>query len=69
MILFICAERQRRESVLVYLREKISEGAWPSGTRLSDLVISKEIGGISRTPIREAINQLAAEGVLEMRPH
>lgn len=58
-----------KQLALKYLREKISEGVWPSGTRLSDLAISKEIGGISRTPIREAINQLAAEGVLEMRPH
>ncbi len=58
-----------KQLALKYLREKISEGVWPAGTRLSDLVISKEIGGISRTPIREAINQLAAEGVLEIRPH
>jgi DNA-binding GntR family transcriptional regulator len=57
-----------KQLALKYLREKISEGVWPSGTRLSDHTISREIGGISRTPVREAINQLAAEGVLEIRP-
>lgn len=51
-----------------YMREKISTGAWPSGYRLSDLLISREIG-VSRTPIREAINQIVAEGLAELRPH
>ena len=51
-----------------YLREKISSGEWSSGRRLSDFLLSKEIG-ISRTPIREAINQLVAEGLAEFRPH
>ena len=58
-----------KQLALKYLREKIADGTYSSGSRLSDLAVSKEIGGISRTPIREAINQLAAEGVLEMRPH
>lgn len=57
-----------KELALKYLRDKIAGGEWPSGYRLSDLLLSKEIG-ISRTPIREAINQLVAEGLVELRPH
>lgn len=51
-----------------YLREKIMTGELgPPGTRLSDLDLAKLIG-ISRTPVREAINQLASEGLLDRRP-
>lgn len=56
-----------KELAIKYLVEKIAEGAYPPGTKLSDFALSKEIG-ISRTPIREALNQLAAEGVLEIHP-
>lgn len=51
-----------------FLREKIMTGELgPPGTRISDLDLSKLIG-ISRTPVREAINQLASEGLLDRRP-
>ncbi len=56
-----------KELALKYIREKIASGEWKPGYRLSDFVLCKEMG-ISRTPVREAINQLAAEGLAEFRP-
>lgn len=50
------------------LRERIVSGQLPPGARLSDLVLSREIG-ISRTPVREAIRMLAADGLVEVVPH
>ena len=57
-----------RELALRYLRERITSGDLPPGSRLSDLLLAKEIG-ISRTPVREAIQQLAADGLVEVIPH
>lgn len=51
-----------------WLRERIVTGALPPGARLSDLALSREIG-ISRTPVREAIRMLAADGLVEVVPH
>lgn len=46
---------------------KILSGEVPAGGILSELPLTKEIG-ISRTPIREAMGQLAAEGFVEQIP-
>lgn len=51
-----------------WLRERIVTGALPPGARLSDLALSREIG-ISRTPVREAIRMLAADGLVDVVPH
>lgn len=51
-----------------WLRERILSGALPPGARLSDLALSREIG-ISRTPVREAIRMLAADGLVDVVPH
>jgi DNA-binding GntR family transcriptional regulator len=50
------------------LRERIISGELRPGAKLSDLVLSREIG-ISRTPLREAIRQLAADGLVDIVPH
>ena len=50
------------------LRERIISGELRPGAKLSDLVLSREIG-ISRTPLREAIRQLAADGLVDVVPH
>jgi DNA-binding GntR family transcriptional regulator len=56
------------EHAYYFLKEKLLVGdLGPPGARVSDLELSKSIG-ISRTPVREAINQLATEGLLERRP-
>lgn len=49
------------------IRKKLEGGDVRAGCRLSDDALAKEIG-ISRGPIREAISQLASEGLVEHRP-
>ena len=53
------------------LREKIEEliatGALLPGTRLDETELAERFG-VSRTPIREALIQLASVGILLMRP-
>lgn len=48
----------------VQLRLKLSRGELPPGARLVNRVLADELG-ISFTPVREAINQLASEGLVE----
>lgn len=48
------------------LRERILSFDLPPRIRLSDEEIARELG-ISRTPVREALNRLAAEGLVEAR--
>jgi DNA-binding GntR family transcriptional regulator len=50
-----------------FIRKKLEQGEMPLGGRLSDDALAKEIG-ISRSPVREAISQLASEGLVEYRP-
>ena len=50
------------------LRQSILSGEVPSGTHLSELKLSKEYG-VSRTPVREALCALCADGLIEMIPN
>ncbi len=50
------------------LRNKILSGSLSSGYHLSELQISKEYN-VSRTPVREALCALAADGLIEMVPN
>ncbi len=56
-----------REKAYAYIQQLIACGALPAGSGVSELVLAKELGS-SRTPIREAMNQLAAEGLLSQSP-
>lgn len=53
------------------LREKIEEqiatGVYAPGSSLDEATLVEQYG-VSRTPIREALIQLAAEGLIEIRP-
>ncbi len=53
------------------LREKIEEqiatGEFPPGSALDEAMLV-EANGVSRTPVREALIQLAADGLIEIRP-
>ena len=49
-----------------YIHSKLCEGQLRPGSRLSNRGIAKEVG-ISFTPIREALNRLVSEGLLEYR--
>lgn len=50
-----------------HIRRKLLDGSVPPGSRLSYGTIGKEIG-ISATPVREAVGQLASEGFVELIP-
>ncbi|QDU82033.1 putative HTH-type transcriptional regulator YdfH [Polystyrenella longa] len=56
-----------KETAYQTIREKLISGHFPPGSRLSDDSIAREIG-ISRSPVREAINQFVSEGLVEYRP-
>ena len=50
------------------LRERIRTGEIPPGTRLRQEVLAEELG-ISRTPLREPMRLLAADGLVELEPN
>lgn len=49
------------------IEERIATGKYSPGTRLDEQELANEFG-VSRTPIREALIQLSAVGLLEVRP-
>ena len=51
-----------------FIRGEILCGAYPGGTRVNPLTIAGRLG-ISRMPVREAIRQLDAEGLVTIRPN
>ncbi len=55
------------ERIRIALADEITEGALPPGSTLDEQQIADRFGA-SRTPVREAIRQLAAVGLAEMRP-
>lgn len=54
-----------RDRVVSALRESIVSGRIPPGTRLSEPSLARELR-VSRGPIREAIRELAAEGLVRI---
>jgi DNA-binding GntR family transcriptional regulator len=49
------------------LEEEILTGQWRPGDRLEEVMLAERYG-VSRTPIREALLQLSASGLIENRP-
>ncbi len=58
LVEFVCRELERR----------IINGELPPGTRLEESSVARELG-VSRTPVREAIRQLAAARLVEHSPN
>ena len=56
-----------RHAVLPELRRRIVEGDYTLGEQLSENALALEFG-MSRTPVREALMALQAEGLVEVRP-
>jgi DNA-binding GntR family transcriptional regulator len=50
------------------LRASIQSGELPPGTRLRELQLCEQLG-VSRTPLREALRTLAAEGLVNQLPN
>ena len=51
------------EEVVARLREKLIDGVMPPGSRVPERDLCAEFG-VSRTPLREALNRLASDGFL-----
>ena len=49
------------------LRDQLLDGSLPPGTRLDYKQLAKQLG-VSTTPVREAVTQLASEGFVELVP-
>jgi DNA-binding GntR family transcriptional regulator len=58
----------RKEAVLRQLRTEIVNGKLMPGTVLKDAEVAARVG-LSITPVREAIAQLAAEGLIDVAPN
>lgn len=57
-----------RDRAYQYVRRKIASGELAAGDAISELSMAKALA-VSRTPVREALGQLAAEGILEQNPN
>jgi len=62
------AELSLHGEILTRLRDYIVEGNIPDGGRVPERLLC-EMFGISRTPLREALKVLAAEGLIELLPN
>jgi DNA-binding GntR family transcriptional regulator len=59
--------RTLREQVIDHLREEILSSRLSPGTELGEVALARSLG-ISRGPLREALGQLAAEGLVTIAP-
>ncbi len=66
-ILALDTHQSLREQIVRRLRDAIVAGDLPANSRLPEPEIAKRLG-VSRTPLREAIRQLAAEGFVSTIP-
>jgi DNA-binding GntR family transcriptional regulator len=58
----------RAEELRAQLADDIVRGMLAPGQTLDEMELARRFG-VSRTPVREAIRQLAASGLVETRPH
>ncbi len=59
---------QAVDSTVRSLREEILSGRLPAGTRLGEADLA-ELLAVSRTPVREALSRLSAEGLVDLVPN
>src|SRR4051812_21901976 len=68
MSLALAVMKQKRSDQLrEAIEEKIAIGEYPPGMRLDEAPLLAQFG-VSRTPLREALIQLASLGLVEIRP-
>ncbi|MBV0912404.1 GntR family transcriptional regulator [Anianabacter salinae] len=58
---------RRADHILDNLEQMIVTGSFAHGERLDEIRLSEQFG-VSRTPIREALQKLVASGLVEQRP-
>ena len=56
------------EAIRLEIARRIVSGELPPGTALDERMLAADFG-VSRTPVREALRQLAASGLVQLRPH
>lgn len=59
--------RTHAETLASEIADAILSGAYAPGARLDEQALAGRYG-VSRTPVREALRQLAASGLIELRP-
>src|SRR5262249_20109196 len=62
------AVRQAAHEAADVIRESILAGRIPAGARIGEVDLARQLS-VSRTPIREALSRLAAEGLVELSPN
>ena len=60
--------RTRAETIRFQLADEIVRGELSPGTALDELGLARRFD-VSRTPVREALRDLSASGLVEIRPH
>jgi DNA-binding GntR family transcriptional regulator len=58
---------RRSEELREVIEERIATGVYAPGIRLDESELAEEFG-VSRTPVREALIQLASGGLIDLRP-
>src|SRR5690349_18480778 len=64
----LAGRKTAHEYVKDSLRQAILRGAIPGGTRLVQADVASELQ-VSTTPVREALRDLATEGLIRLDPH
>ena len=60
-------EKRRADTIAEELEERIFDGTFPDGCRLDEVRLAENFG-VSRTPLREALQRLARSGLVELVP-
>jgi DNA-binding GntR family transcriptional regulator len=61
------ANRTLTETLAAEIADGVLSGAFAPGARLDEHMLAQRFG-VSRTPVREALRQLATSGLIDMRP-
>lgn len=62
------AKETLRSNIKDYIQQQIAEGVYKPGDRIVETQLARELN-VSQAPVREAILELAATGLLEERPY
>ena len=63
----MCATKTRSQELTASIEEMIAVGELEPGQHLDEIELSRQFA-VSRTPVREALIQLASVGIVEIRP-